>query len=118
MCPEDEAEHEDVSDNATAHDAGGVLPAGCTCERGRAGLWAARAIWAARIIRVGSVLQAGLVLLTVPPQVRKLPAVRTFPARLSSPRADYATAPPPPTQTRVIRPLRSPPNVGAQGTAA
>ena len=78
MCSEDEAEHEDISDNATARNADGVLPAGCTCERG----------W------------AGLVLLTVPPQVRKLPAARTFPTPLSSPRADYGTAPPPPNPDR------------------
>ena len=48
-------------------------------------------------------------LLTVPPQVRKLPAVRTFPARLSSPRADYATAPPTAdSRPRVIRPFEKP----------
>ena len=38
MCSEDEAEHEDISDNATARNADGVLPAGCTYERGWAEL--------------------------------------------------------------------------------
>ena len=61
MCSEDEAEHEDISNNATAHDADGVLPAGYTWSAGGQGYLGSQG-YSGWISPTG-----GLVLLTVPP---------------------------------------------------